>query len=295
MQKARYSYESVAAAGVAARSRLRIGSAEHKELFCRTFIDTHTSYEPGDLPWPALDTESLALLRAVPVWTLALEVEVNAGTMLEQFAATQRDPLIAQALALQGYEEARHGRMLETLIDRYGLTAASPRPPARPSRGEFIVFGYNECLDSFLGFGIFRLAREAHIVSEQLIALFERILVEEARHIVFFVNWIAYDRIQRGLRLPLSHVIPTAFGYVNALKKTLGRARGKSEEKGIAAAGEVFKNLTLRSFLKTCLQENERYMAAFDSRLLRPRVIPAIARAALEISNTFTFTRSQPR
>ena len=133
MQKARYACESVPNA-VAGPCRLQIGSEQHKELFCRSFIETHTPYEPGDLSWPVLDEQSLTLLRAIPVWTLALEVEVNAGTMLEQFAARQNDPLIAQALALQGYEETRHGRMLQTLIERYGLRAGSLRPPAAPSQ-----------------------------------------------------------------------------------------------------------------------------------------------------------------
>lgn len=34
---------------------MRIGSQEHKELFCRWFMDTHNVYEPVDLPWPDLD------------------------------------------------------------------------------------------------------------------------------------------------------------------------------------------------------------------------------------------------
>ena len=69
-------------------------------------------------------------------------------------------------------------------------------------------FGYDECVDSFAGFGIFRLARDARILPEALTSLFTRVLVEEARHIVFFVNWIAWDRTRRGLRGPAMQAIP---------------------------------------------------------------------------------------
>ena len=145
---------------------MRIGSTEHKELFCRSFIDSHEAYEPRELPWPQLDEQSLALLRSVPIWSMALQVEVNAGATLEQFAATQSDSLIQQALRLQGYEEDRHGRMLATMVERYGLEGKAE--PAAPYGGRqaFIDFGYNECLDSFAGFGVFRIAREVRFVPD---------------------------------------------------------------------------------------------------------------------------------
>jgi hypothetical protein len=234
-----------------------IGSDEHKELFCRSFVDSHLAYEPADLPWPDLDEQSLAFLHAVPVWRSALEVEVNAGAMLDAFAATQNDGLVREALQLQGYEEARHGRMLRALFDRYGIEVPALRPSITSSKAAFVSFGYDECLDSFFGFGIFRIAREANVVAESLINLFARILIEEARHIVFFVNWVAYDRARRGVGAPILQALPTAWGYAQALFKTIRRGRSANAD--------------------------ERGMEAFDPRLLRPRVVPMLVRCALRI------------
>jgi len=45
------------------------------------------------------------------------------------------------------------------------------------------------------------------------------------------------------------------------------------------------RDLSLEKFLRTAIAENDRYMEDFDPRLLRPRVIPALARAALGVSN----------
>ena len=129
---------------------MRIGSLEHKELFCRSFIDTHNVYEPVDLAWPDLDQQSLARLRTIPFWSIALQTEQNAGLMLTSFASTVSDPLIREAIALQGYEEARHARMIGTLVERYGLDVELEEFSPKPTRGAFIDFGYKECIDSFI-------------------------------------------------------------------------------------------------------------------------------------------------
>ncbi len=151
---------------------MRIGSNEHKELFCGSFMESHRAYDPQELPWPQLDDTSLARLRAIPIWTLALEVELGAGRMLSAFAKTEADPLVRQALELQAYEEDRHGRILQCMIERYGLLVIPNVAKQEPTRRAFINFGYNECVDSFAGFGIFRLARDARILPEALTSLF---------------------------------------------------------------------------------------------------------------------------
>lgn len=267
---------------------IRIGSDEHKELFCRTFIDTHEPYDPAQLPWPELDPVSLRRLRAVPFWGTALEIERNAGYMVNEFARTIGDPLVREAVALQGYEENRHAVMMRTLVSRYGLEAEINNALPVPTKRAFIDFGYNECLDSFFGFGIFRLAREAAVLPVNLIDLFSRVLYEEARHIVFFVNWIAYDRAGRGYRGAALQAPGTARGYFRSLRRLIALARGGRKNEESQKFGEAFnevsfENLTLRDFVSACLSENDAVMATLDSRLLRPNVVPAIARFALRI------------
>jgi hypothetical protein len=284
---------------------VRIGSDEHKELFCRSFIESYRAYDPKDWPWPELDELSLARLRAIPIWTLALEVELGAGEMLGQYAQSEADPLVRQALELQGYEEARHGRILNCLIEQYGLSVKPEVPHQDPTRRAFVKFGYNECVDSFAGFGIFRLARDARILPEALTSLFSRVLAEEARHIVFFVNWVAWDRTRRGLRGAMLQAIPIWASYAG----TIGRRVNMGAEMSRVAPeatpqpdlfADAMRNLTAARFIRTCLDENDRYMASFDPRLLRPTVIPTIARLALGAIETMqrvraAFSRSAPR
>ncbi len=270
---------------------MQIGSNEHKELFCRSFIESHRPYEAQDLPWPALDEISLARLRAIPLWTMALEVETGAGLMLSSFARAEPDALARQALELQGYEEDRHGRILQCMIERYGLEVNPQVPDIKPTRAAFIDFGYNQCVDSFAGFGIFRLAREGRVFPDTLTSLFVRVLQEEARHIVFFVNWVAWDRRRRGLRGPVLQALPALSSYGAAIARRIkGGAQmqsgNKPRENPIELFVDVLSDLTPSRFVRACVDENERYMAAFDSRLVRPRVIPALGKFALAILDT---------
>jgi hypothetical protein len=275
---------------------VQIGSNEHKELFCRSFMESHRPYDPREWAWPQLDDVSLARLRAIPIWTVALEVELGAGAMLTGFAKTERDPLVRKALELQGYEEDRHGRILQCLIERYGLSVTPNVPKQEPVRRAFLDFGYNECVDSFAGFGIFRLTRAARILPETLTSLFSQLLLEEARHIVFFVNWIAWDRFRRGLRGPLMQAVPVLLSYGAAIGRRIKAGaqmqRAESPADGRDLFGDALKDLTAAKFLRACVEENDRHMAPFDSRLLRPRVIPALAKTALAIVETIDRARA---
>ncbi len=259
-------------------------------------MESHESYDPAAWAWPQLDDLSLARLRAVPIWTLALEVELGAGEMLGKFAAKEPDPLVREALELQGFEEDRHGRILSCMIERYGLIVKPDVPKQNPTRGAFIDFGYNECVDSVAGFGIFRLACDARVFPVALTSLFQRVIEEEARHIVFFVNWIAWDRTRRGLRGPILQAIPVLYSYAAAIGRRIkGGARLQSdqtEEQPLDLFADVVNGLTLAKFLRACIGENDRYMAAFDPRLIRPRLIPALIRVALAIVEAIDFLQA---
>jgi hypothetical protein len=273
-------------------SSMTDGSQAHKTLFCRTFIETHRSFDPATLPWPELDSTSIDRLRSIPFWTVALAAENNAGVMVTKFAQTLSDPDIREAMAVQGVEETRHGRLLDVMLERYGIDVERRPPvPATGNERAFIDFGYEECIDSFFGFGIFGLARQIQLFIPELTDIFEVVLLEEARHVTFFVNWIAYERIRRGRGNGVLVAGATALGYVRALVRIVttfapGAKRGpKTQGVGFGAEGAfaMFEDVTWRSFLESCVAGNEHYMAAMPPSLLKPRVLPELARLALKL------------
>ena len=266
---------------------MKIGSEAHKELFCRSFIDSYQHYEPETLPWPTLDTAALERLRGIPFWREALRVERQAGVMVTAFAETITDPLIREAIALQAKEETRHGRLLGFLIKHYDVKLEEPPAPTVPDKieREFIDFGFGECLDSYFAFGMFELARQTHYFPEALFTIFDPILHEEARHIVFFTNWISYLQVQEGRgALPLRGAY-SGWHYGRALlhlAQIFGNASdGSGEVFTATGAGTFTDNLTLGRVLSVCVQENTKRMSQFDDRLLQPRLLPRLSSIAL--------------
>jgi hypothetical protein len=266
--------------------KMKIGSEVHKELFCRSFIDSHWAYEPEQLPWPELDELYLERLRRIPFWEEALATELQAGVAVTACAEAQDDPLLRTAIALQAEEESRHARIIGYLIQHYDIEVQEPHIEAVGANPEkaFSHFGYGECLDSFGAFGLFELARQGAYLPTPFFQIFDRVLDEEARHIVFFVNWAAYRQVKRGRGAKILRGASSLWNYGKALRHLLGiirDANNENESFTTTGAATFVDDLSLSSFLQTCLQENERRMARFDKRLLQPRLLPTIAKIAL--------------
>jgi len=264
---------------------MRVGSREHRDLFCRTFIDTHVPFAPEELPWPELDGKYLARLHAFPFWSYARAIEQRAGRMVTAFAQTLEDPLIREAVAVQGVEETRHGKLMSHVLDRYGIDAPVipvGDPPA--TRDDFCIFGFGECTDSFVGFGAFALARERGLFPAALLGIFENVLYEEARHITFFVNWWRYEEARAGRDRPFQRTFNSLRYHVRA---SIGTATGATDMPAVPTKLDdpeldaMVKSITPVMLLEAALAENRRVMARIDRRLLRPTVMPILATSLL--------------
>lgn len=267
---------------------MKIGSEAHKARFCRQFIDSHRRFDPETLPWPVLDEAALGRMRAVPFWQEVLHTERRAGAIVRAFAATLSDPLVREAVDLQGVEEDRHAQLLSVMIRRYGLPAEErPLEAIGPDlHTAFADFGYGECIDSFLGFGVFKIARESQFLPAELFVIFDTLMLEETRHIVFFVNWMAWQEAARGRGAAWWRALVSARYYGRAIRRLVGTIRqGQKANDGkdfSATQASVFLDgFTFRRFVEECYAENARRMADFETDLLRPRFLPSLARAAL--------------
>jgi hypothetical protein len=264
--------------------KITVGSEAHKELFCRQFLETHELYDPETLPWPDLDDAQLTRLRSVPFWQEVYHTERRAGAIVAAFTPMVQDPLVREAVALQGVEEARHAQLIRVMIDRYGLQATEQPIETFPPNLEtaFIDFGFGECMDSFLGFGAFKTARESEFLPEGMFEIFDVLMHEETRHIVFFINYMAWREVRRGRGLAPLRAMTSAWYYGRALSRLLGMVRrGKDANDGkdfaVTEASMFLEGFSFRQFVETCYRENARRMSAFDPDLLQPRMLPAIA------------------
>ncbi|WP_432261207.1 ferritin-like domain-containing protein [Cupriavidus sp. TMH.W2] len=268
---------------------VRIGSPQHLQMFCNMLLQTHNPYKPAVIAWPRLSPEARHRVTSLPIWDIAVQTEGRASVRVKTFADTVGDPLLRRALDLDGGEEARHKVVLSKLVEAYGIALAPEPdypPPDDPEWG-WLVTGYSECIDSFFAFGLFAAARRSGFFPAELVETFEPVIQEEGRHILFFVNWAAWYR--RNLpwwrRVPFALKVARVWAFL--IWERIGIARGIDADgvaqdanftmNGSAALGEA---LTPGAMIDLCLAENDRRMAGYDARLLRPETVPRLARLA---------------
>jgi hypothetical protein len=273
---------------------LTVGSAEHRRLLGQFFLDTHVEYVPEQMPWPALTQEELIRLRGLPFWQEAVSTENVTSNTVAAAAALEADPLVRKAIELQGFEEMRHARLLVALTSHYRIAIESP-PPFMPRslESDFLFAGFGECFDSFFAFGLFALARESGFFPPALVTVFEPVMQEEARHILFFVNWVKYRRSQLpwwrrpAFRLRCAGIILKQVASRVKTARSMGKPQpgggGSSENFTLTAHQDIGADVTLHRLLGLCLTENERRMAEYDARLRRPRLVPGIARVLFRL------------
>jgi hypothetical protein len=263
--------------------KFRIGSEEHKVLFCRMFLDSYDPYKPAVIEWPELAPDALARLTSLPFWDIAVRTEESAGRRMEALAAASGDALIREAVNLNAFEERRHKDVLGHMIRFYGIKLEPEEPyvaPTSPLWG-FLRTGYGECFDSFFAFGLFALAKKSGFFPPELVEVFEPVIQEEARHNLFFVNWIAYETRRRNWlqRIPFRLKCLAALACQAWARARIAR-RVDSNNFTANSGSALGLDISPRSFFALCIAENERRLAPFDARLLRPRMMPALVRFA---------------
>jgi len=264
-----------------------LGSEAHKILFCRTLLDTYDPYKPAVIDWPQLDTETRDRLVSLPIWDIAVQTEGRTRLNVASYAAVTPDPLLRKAIELNAFEEGRHKLVLSNLVAAYGVTLAPE--PQYVVQGDpewaFMVTGYSECIDSFFAFGLFESAKRSGFFPAALVDTFEPVIQEEARHILFFVNWAAWHRRTMPFwRRPFFEIKVLAV-WLFLIWERIGIARDmgngvQDNNFTVTGAKAVGNDINVGELIDICLAENQRRMSHYDRRLLRPVFVPALARLA---------------
>jgi hypothetical protein len=149
-----------------------------------------------------------------------------------------------------------------------------------------MVTGYSECIDSFFAFGLFELAKRSGFFPGALVDTFEPVMREEGRHILFFVNWVAWwRRNMPWWRRPWFELKVVAV-WLSLVWERVGLAGriegGPASDNNFTLSGskELGVEITFPQFARICLEENEQRLAPYDPRLKRPVFVPNVIRLA---------------
>jgi hypothetical protein len=273
---------------------IQVGSEAHKVAFCRMLLDTHNPYKPSVIDWPALDPEARERLVNLPIWEIAVQTEGKARLRVLSYVEMIADELLRQAVELDGFEEGRHKQVLANLVEAYGIHLLPEPEYSRPRDPEwaFMVTGFSECIDSFFAFGLFAMAKRSGFFPAALVDTFEPVMQEEGRHILFFVNWVAWHKrnLPPWRRVLFAAKVLAVWAFL--IWERIGIARGVGGSSNSKSAGKGQDNnftltgskavgavdMSAARLIDVCLEENERRLAGYDSRLLRPTLVPRLMR-----------------
>jgi hypothetical protein len=266
----------------------RLGSAAHLNAFCRMLLDTHNPYEPAVMDWPKLEQDARDRLVALPIWDIAVQTEGRARLNVATYGGFVSDPLLKKAIEMNAFEEGRHKHVLSNLVRAYGIALAPEPEYVTPKDPEwsFMVTGYSECIDSFFAFGLFDAAKQTGFFPEELVETFEPVIQEEARHILFYVNWVAWHRRTMPWWRRPAFELKVLRVWLFLIRERIGIARDvgngvQDNNFTVTGAKQVGADIEVSDLMRICLSENDRRMARLDPRLPRPATVPALARFAL--------------
>ena len=274
-----------------AATPITLGSDAHKALFCRTLLDTHDPYRPAMLDWPVLDDATRGKIVSLPIWDIAVATEGRASMNVATFARGIADPLLKAAVEMNAFEEKRHKTVLADMVAAYGIVL-EPEPAyvtPRDPEWAFMVTGFSECIDSFFGFGLFKIAQDSGFFPAELVDTFEPVMREEGRHILFFVNWVAWSRRTMPWWRRPYFAAKVAAVWAFLIWERIDMAKGMGDNSvaqdsnfTLNGSKELGVEISFPDLARICLAENDRRLGVYDARLIRPRFVPAMLRLALK-------------
>ncbi len=261
--------------------QIKIGSYDSKKQFCRSFTEDYAT-DSDLISWPKVDSSTLERLQRIPLWSRVLQSKRDATQLVSTFADTLSDSMLRDAITLQGQREQRHYEALKSFTQTYDTAASIPQAAPLPKNLEvaFIELGFQKCLDALLGFGFYGLAHESSTFPEELLQQFDRLLNEEARHIVFFINWFAYSQTKLDKswnELRGTNAIWKQRGDLLKLLMAFGKDDHEDNILFILFGGAHPEQLTAERFLALCLSENKRRMNHLGVEGLQPQLAPTLA------------------
>ena len=117
---------------------------------------------------------------------------------------------------------------------------------------------------------------------------------DEGRHILFFVNWVAWHRRNMAWwRRPYFELKVFAV-WLFLIWERMGIASDVSNGQQdnnftVNGASQLGADINVGELIAICVSENDRRLEIYDRRLKRPRFVPFLARQTLRVMAVLKF------
>ncbi len=263
---------------------MNIGSYESKKRFCQCLIESHIPGSPGNQHWPTLDSLLIERIQSLPFWGECLLTQHYRAQIVYAFAPTLKDPMVKEAVMLQGEEQKRLVATLQSFLKAYGIPSPTLPVVTIPKNLEaaFVEVGYQNALDFFWIDGLRAAAHQAKFIPDELNEHLSLLFAEQTRHTVFLVNWMAYQKVKLKKRWGEWRAAPALWNRSGLLVRLMA-AFGTKDTDERPDAMRWMVRFSPETFLSLCLFTQKQRMQTFDAELLQPQLSVKVATFAREI------------
>ena len=133
---------------------------------------------------------------------------------------------------------------------------------------------------------VIKIARRSGFLPDLLFEIFNMLMREETRRVVFFIDWMAWQQTARGYGARWLRAAIAAWYYSRAIGRLLGTlwcVPDANDRRDFSAtqASVLLNGSHFRGFVRQCCAEHVRRRAGFDYDLLLPRLLPTVAGVVL--------------
>lgn len=263
---------------------MNIGSYESKKRFCQYLIESHMPGNSGNPHWPTLEPLLIERIQSLPFWGECLLTQHYRAQIVCAFAPTLKDPMVKEAVMLQGEEQKRLVATLESFLKAYGIPSPTLPVVVIPKNLEsaFIEVGYQNALDFFWMDGLRATAHQAKFIPDELDQPLSLLFAEQTRHTVFLVNWMAYQKVKLKKRWSEWHAAPALWNRSGMFVRLMAAFRTKDADERPDAMRWMMR-FSPETFLSLCLFTQKQRMQTSDAELLQPQFSVNVATFAREI------------
>ncbi len=261
---------------------MNIGSYESKKRFCQCLIESHIPDSLGK--WPTLEPLLRERIQSLPFWKECLLTQHYNVQIVCAFAQTLKDPMVKEAVTLQGEEQKRVVAAIQSFLETYSIPSPTLPVVTIPKNLEaaFIEVGYRNALDFFWMDGLRAAAHQAKFIPDELNEHLSLLFAEQTRHTVFLVNWMAYQKVKLKKRWGEWRAAPVLWNRSGMFVRLMA-AFGTKDVDERPDAMRWMVRFSPETFLSLCLLTQEQRMQTFDAELLQPQLSVNVATFAHEI------------
>jgi hypothetical protein len=263
---------------------MNIGSYESKKRFCQCLAESHIPGNLGSQHWLTLEPSLIEQIQNLPFWEKCLLTQHYRTQIVCAFAQTLKDPMVKEAVMLQGEEQQRLVMTLQSFLKTYSI----PSPPLsavtipKNLESAFIKVGYQNALDFFWMDGLRAAAHQAKFIPDELDKHLSLLFAEQTRHTVFLVNWMAYQKVKLKKRWGEWRAGPALWNRSGMFVRLMA-AFGTKDVDERPDAMRWMMRFSPEMFLSLCLLTQKKRMQTFDANLLQPQLSVNVATFAREI------------